>query len=120
MNVCRRNSAKLPLWHIYCNILFKFHLMKMLFSLLFLFLYQVILGQDTTVSGLTVNTPDSLSVKTTDSVTIDKPVNDKKTANLINNDSSADTRARSQYGDLLNDDPQYNKKYPAWIPAVRV
>lgn len=24
------------------------------------------------------------------------------------------------YGDLLNDDPVYNKKYPVWIPATRV
>ncbi|MCW3106242.1 MAG: hypothetical protein JWQ09_748, partial [Segetibacter sp.] len=22
----------------------------------------------------------------------------------------------NKYGDLLNDDPAYNKKYPAWIP----
>lgn len=26
----------------------------------------------------------------------------------------------NKYGDLLNDDPAYNKKYPAWIPATRV
>lgn len=26
----------------------------------------------------------------------------------------------NMYGDLLNDDPAYNKRYPLWIPAVRV
>lgn len=26
----------------------------------------------------------------------------------------------NQYGDLLVDDPAYNKKYPVWIPAARV
>jgi len=26
----------------------------------------------------------------------------------------------NMYGDLLNDDPDYNRKYPVWIPAVRV
>src|SRR5687768_16696629 len=26
----------------------------------------------------------------------------------------------NMYGDLLNDDPAYNRKYPVWIPAVRV
>jgi len=26
----------------------------------------------------------------------------------------------NSYGDLLNDDPEYNRRYPVWIPAVRV
>ena len=26
----------------------------------------------------------------------------------------------NKYGDLLNDDPGYNKRYPVWIPALRV
>src|SRR5438128_10973085 len=30
------------------------------------------------------------------------------------------TPVRNMYGDLLNDDPKYNKKYPAWIPASGV
>ena len=33
---------------------------------------------------------------------------------------TADPRPHNKYGDLLNDDPAYNKKYPVWIPAVRV
>ena len=29
-----------------------------------------------------------------------------------------DTTVQNKYGDLLNDDAEYNKKYPIWIPAV--
>ena len=31
-----------------------------------------------------------------------------------------DTTVRNKYGDLLNDDIQYNKKYPVWKPAINV
>jgi hypothetical protein len=31
-----------------------------------------------------------------------------------------DTTVQNKYGDLLDDDPEYNKKYPLWIPAVEV
>ena len=31
-----------------------------------------------------------------------------------------DTTHLNKYGDLLNDDPKYNKKYPFWIPATEV
>ncbi len=32
----------------------------------------------------------------------------------------ADTTIRNKYGDLLNDDINFNKKYPVWKPAVEV
>jgi hypothetical protein len=31
-----------------------------------------------------------------------------------------DTTKQNKYGDLLDDDPEYNKKYPFWIPAAEV
>ncbi|MFI5162630.1 MAG: DUF3943 domain-containing protein [Sphingobacteriales bacterium] len=31
-----------------------------------------------------------------------------------------DTTIQNKYGDLLNDDPKFNQKYPAWKPAVEV
>jgi hypothetical protein len=31
-----------------------------------------------------------------------------------------DTTVKNKYGDLLNDDIKFNKKYPAWKPAVEV
>ncbi|HEY9000935.1 MAG TPA: DUF3943 domain-containing protein [Mucilaginibacter sp.] len=31
-----------------------------------------------------------------------------------------DTTVKNKYGDLLNDDIKYNKKYPVWKPAVEV
>lgn len=34
--------------------------------------------------------------------------------------SNTDTTSRTRYGDLLKDDPYYERKYPVWIPAVQV
>ena len=34
--------------------------------------------------------------------------------------ASIDTTVQNRYGDLLNDDPLYNKKYPIWKPALGV
>ena len=31
-----------------------------------------------------------------------------------------DTTKQNKYGDLLDDDPEYNKRYPFWIPASEV
>src|SRR6516225_1141834 len=31
-----------------------------------------------------------------------------------------DTTKTNKYADLLRDDPQYNKKYPLWVPATEV
>jgi hypothetical protein len=31
-----------------------------------------------------------------------------------------DTTIQNKYGDLLNDDPKCNKRYPLWIPSVEV
>jgi hypothetical protein len=31
-----------------------------------------------------------------------------------------DTTIQNKYGDLLNDDPKYNKKYPLWKPVVEI
>lgn len=35
-------------------------------------------------------------------------------------DSTGTSTLYSSYGDLLEDDPVYNKRYPVWIPASRV
>jgi hypothetical protein len=32
--------------------------------------------------------------------------------------SLVDTTKQNKYGDLLDDDPEYNKRYPLWIPAL--
>ena len=31
-----------------------------------------------------------------------------------------DTTMQNKYGNLLEDDPEYNKRYPLWIPAAEV
>ncbi len=53
----------------------------------------------------------------------------KKEKVILHSDSSdnepkkspqIDTTTLNKYGDLLNDDPKYNKRYPLWKPAVQV
>jgi len=44
----------------------------------------------------------------------DSKGNQPKKSSLI------DTTVQNKYGDLLNDDSEYNKKYPLWIPAAEV
>lgn len=45
---------------------------------------------------------------------VDSAGNQPKKSSLI------DSTKFSRYGDLLNDDPEYNKKSPVWVPAVQV
>src|SRR2546423_2663152 len=40
--------------------------------------------------------------------------------NAFPSGTSSDTIIHDQYGDLLDDDPVYNPKYPVWVPATRV
>ena len=47
--------------------------------------------------------------------TLGKQVDNSKINDTLKHDSY-----HNMYGDLLNDDPAYNKKYPIWIPAARV
>lgn len=42
------------------------------------------------------------------------------TGGIPKNKGLVDTTKYNKYGDLLNDDLQYNKKYPFWKPAVEV
>ncbi len=52
-----------------------------------------------------------------------KEVNKSQSTQVDNakiDDTLKHDRFHNMYGDLLNDDPAYNPKYPFWIPAVRV
>jgi len=61
---------------------------------------------------------------------VEKQLKDiKKEKVLLHSDSAGnepkktalvDTTKTNKYMDLLNDDPQYNKKYPVWKPALEV
>jgi hypothetical protein len=53
----------------------------------------------------------------------------KKEKTILHSDSTnnepvktpfLDTTKRNKYNDLLNDDPEFNKKYPLWKPALQV
>ena len=61
--------------------------------------------QDDTIKG----TPDEKIIKFNDD-----------TLNKDNQIKSIDSTKYNMFGDLLNDDPAYNKKYPIWIPMTEV
>jgi len=65
--------------------------------------------------GVTFAQVDSLQLKTDSTLndTIKIPVGE--TPEVLN-----PSPGYNKYGDLLNDDPAYNKRYPVWIPALRV
>lgn len=82
--------------------------MKCFLLPLFLLLFTALCAQDTTTS-----------IKITDTSNFRKPDN-----TVIRNtsiyDTAVDYRPKNKYGDLLNDDPVYNKKYPWYVPASRI
>src|SRR5258706_11268309 len=101
--------------------------MKINLLIFFLLLVNVTIRQDINVidspkiidsSSLNAIAADS-SFKSTDTSNLSKPGN-TTIRNTIIYDSSTDNRPHNKYGDLLNDDPAYNKRYPVWIPATRV
>src|SRR5437763_8885578 len=50
---------------------------------------------------------------------IPSSTNDSLSTAAIRTDSLPDGK-HNMYGDLLNDDPRYNPRYPWWRPAIRV
>src|SRR6185436_1585886 len=42
------------------------------------------------------------------------------TGNQPKKNDAVDTTIQNKYGDLLNDDTAYNRKYPLWKPVVQV
>ena len=94
----------------------------------FIFFSQIVIGQevapqnprkvapnDTLVPGkggreMQIGKIDSVKVK----ILSDSAGNEPRKSALV------DTTKQNKYGDLLDDDPEYNKKYPLWIPAAEV
>src|SRR5687768_6828352 len=63
----------------------------------------------------------SFSQQTIDSNTVS--ITDSSAEITVVNSIQTDTFPKphyNKYGDLLNDDPEFNPKYPWWIPSVRV
>lgn len=54
-----------------------------------------------------------------DSIKISNNNKDTTTA-IVYRDTAIDLRPLNAYGDLLDDDPHYNRRYPVIIPALRV
>src|SRR5450755_3932415 len=43
-----------------------------------------------------------------------------KNGNVPKKTALIDSTKKNRYNDLLDDDPEYNKKYPVWKPALQV
>jgi hypothetical protein len=76
------------------------------------FLFTLSRAQDTTVVYPSSNRADSAEVNKTPGTNVKEET--KNTDNLV------EVQPHNKYGDLLNDDPVYNPKYPWYIPASRV
>jgi hypothetical protein len=87
------------------------------------------------VSGQTVVPQDSTKVAPTDTINRSKGNDDQQlkeikevkveklsdsTGNEPAKSSLVDTTKQSKYGNLLIDDPEYNKRYSIWIPPVEI
>ncbi|MDB5222137.1 MAG: hypothetical protein JWN83_804 [Chitinophagaceae bacterium] len=84
--------------------------MKIILTAIFLLLFKVTNAQDL---------PADSTLKNIDTTNFGKPDN----TNIRNTsiyDTAIDSRPHNKYGDLLNDDPAYNHKYPWYVPAVKV
>ena len=85
-----------------------------------LLLSFVLLTATTTI--IAQSTDDSLTIKSADS-TIKLTDLNTNTSDTVSVSFQTDTVPKSlynKYGDLLNDDPQFNPKYPWWLPSVRI
>ena len=72
------------------------------------------LATDTIVPGQGARKQQLKEIKETKKKLLTDSVNEPPKSPLI------DTTIQNKYGDLLNDDPKYNLKYPIWKPAVEV
>ncbi|MES1198193.1 MAG: DUF3943 domain-containing protein [Chitinophagaceae bacterium] len=83
--------------------------MKIAFIILYLFAFHVQgIGQTNPLPDSSV-LKDTTKTPQTDSIGIPKG----QTTELH-------VEGHNMYGDLLNDDPVYNRRYPLWVPATRV
>ena len=98
------------------------------FSILFIFASTLIFGQEVAPQNPQKVAPNDTIVpgKGTRETQIKKieEVKVKKLSDSTGNEPAksalVDTTKQNKYGDLLDDDPEYNKRYPLWIPTVEV
>jgi hypothetical protein len=67
------------------------------------------------VSGVTFAQVDSIKLKTDSTLNDTIKIPTGEIPEIL-----TPAPGHNSYGDLLNDDPVYNKRYPVWIPALRV
>jgi hypothetical protein len=103
--------------------------MKSSFILVFLFLsVRFLYGQEVTPQNPQKVAPTDTIVRSkgNDNKQLEqiKEVKIKNLSDSTNNEpvksALVDTTKQNKYGDLLEDDPLYNRKYHLWIPAVEV
>src|SRR5918993_5843904 len=86
----------------------------------FLLLLSLLLTASVTVIAQTSN--DSVTSQSPDSTVeiTGLHANQSDTVSIsFSNDTIPEIRY-NKYGDLLNDDPEFNPKYPWWLPSLRI
>ena len=104
------------------------HLIRLFIIAIFQFLITFLHGQEVTPQNPQVVAPTDTIIRGKGSgdkqLKEIKEVKVKKLSDSTNNEplksELVDTTKQNKYGDLLVDDPEYNKKYPLWIPALYV
>jgi hypothetical protein len=98
--------------------------MKIAFIFAFLLLSSPFINAQDTIK--TVKADTIIRAKGNDDKQLEriKEVKVKNLSDSTNNEpvksALVDTTKQNKYGDLLEDDPLYNKKYPLWTPVVEV
>src|SRR6266513_1659772 len=82
--------------------------MRIVYVILSLFMFEIAVAQEDSTSSL----------KIADSTTLGIPVSIGVYKKGVYDTVHAP--GHNMYGDLLNDDPEYNPKYPWWKPALGV
>lgn len=94
--------------------------MKAIYILVFLLLSSPLLYAQKSVKSDTIKPNRGNVVKQLNQIKERKEKLHDTTGNQPIKSKTVDTTIQNKYGDILHDDPQYNKKYSLWIPAVDI
>ena len=95
--------------------------MKTIYILFFLLLSSVFIYAQSTVKSDTIKPGAGNEKKQLEHIKERKiKLHSDSTGNEPNESARIDTTIQNKYGDLLDDDPEYNKKYPLWKSGVGV
>jgi hypothetical protein len=95
--------------------------MKAIYFLIIILLFSAFTNAQNTVKSDTIKPGAGKAEKQLEHIKERKiKLHSDSTGNQPKESILIDTTIQNKYGDLLNDDPEYNKKYPLWKSGVGV